>query len=285
MIAPYIGIIGGSGIYRIPGIELIQKHDGKNYFGEPSAPVAQMSLSHGGQQFPFFFIPRHGEHHHLLPSEINYRANIFALKKLGVKIILSVSAVGSLKEDIHPGTFVLPSQFIDWTKGRRERTFFGQGLVAHVSTAVPVEPTLQTRLGEICEQSSIQHTQGGTYICIEGPQFSSKAESTFYRSLGASVIGMTNVPEAYLAKEAGIAYATVAMVTDYDCWKEEHCQVEEIMKVMKHNEQLFHKLVKEFIPSIYTRPIAFHPENKGALMTPLDNLNDQQRQMLEVLFL
>ncbi len=274
-----IAVIGGSGVYGLDGIEFVREHDISTPFGKPSAPPVEAKFK-GAE---FYFLPRHGRHHEFLPHEVNYCANIYALKALGVKYIISVSAVGSLKEELPPTHVVFPDQFIDWTKGQRRRSFFGQGIAAHVSTALPIELHLQKTFVEAARKAKIPFTQGGSYICIEGPQFSSKAESAIYRSFGASVIGMTNVPEAYLAKEAGIAYATMAMVTDYDCWKEEHCSVEEVMKVMKENNHSVHKILTELLPEISKNPPKFQEENKNAIMTPLEKLSPEQRKMVEVL--
>lgn len=274
-----IGIIGGSGLYNIEGVELVKEHIVDTPFGQPSAAVKEMKLG----EKKFFFLPRHGDHHGVLPHEVNYRANIFALKSLGVEFLISASAVGSLREDVAPGTLFFPDQFIDWTKGGRARTFFGNGVIAHVSTANPIEEKLRSLLIEAANEANLDYKQDGTYICIEGPQFSSKAESNLYRSFGASVIGMTNVPEAYLAKEAGMAYSTVAMVTDYDCWKEEHCTVDEIMKVMKENNISVHNLVKIAIPKLFDNRFDFVKENAVGVMTPLATLSPAVKEWVEVL--
>lgn len=274
-----IGIIGGSGVYKIEGIEVIKEHVIETPFGTPSSEIIEAKLN----DHSFYFLPRHGKHHSFTPSEVNYRANIFALKKLGVEYIISVSAVGSLKEEYPPASFVIVDQFIDWTKGKRERTFFNQGFVGHVSVAEPVEKQLQLMIAEVCKEEKIKHGVGGSYICIEGPQFSSKAESHIYRGFGASVIGMTNVPEAYLAKEAGMAYATIAMVTDYDCWKEEHCTLEEIMKVMTTNNQQAHAVLKKLIPKLSLNPFKFKKENTFAVLSRPEKMTTEQTQMLEVL--
>src|SRR5690606_25645438 len=276
-----LGIIGGSGVYELPELKIIDEIEVDTPFGKPSAPIVVAEL----QGHKACFLPRHGRNHQFTPSEVNYRANIFALKKLGVKTIVSVSAVGSLKEEWAPETFVLPEQFIDWTKGKRERTFFGNGIVGHVSAAEPVNLKLRDELAKACEKSGIKFGKGGAYICIEGPQFSSKAESNIYRSFGADVIGMTNVPESYLAKEANIAYATVAMVTDYDCWKEEHCTVEEIMKVMKNNNINARKLMSVLIPKLAQNPIIIDENVRHSILTPESNWTPEQRQMIEVLAL
>jgi 5'-methylthioadenosine phosphorylase len=272
-----IGVIGGSGVYNLEGIKILAEHEVTTPFGKPSDKVIEAELE--GQKF--FFIPRHGRAHAILPHEVNYRANIYALKTFGVEYIISVSAVGSLKEECPPTHFVLPDQFIDWTKGGRERTFFGNGIVAHVSTAQPICLKLQEVLSEACSKSDVNYSTGGAYICIEGPQFSSKAESNLYRSFGATVIGMTNVPEAYLAKEAGIAYATIAMVTDYDCWKEEHCNVEEIMKVMKTNNQNAQKVLTYAIPFLGKNKFDFVKDNAFGVLTPMETLSSDQQEIVK----
>ncbi len=274
-----VAIIGGSGIYELPELKIIEEIEVSTPFGVPSAPLVVAEIN--GQKA--CFLPRHGRNHQIMPSEVNYRANIFALKKLGIKTIVSVSAVGSLKEEWSPETFVLPDQFIDWTKGKRERTFFGNGVVAHVSTAEPVNLQLRQRLADACQELGLNYSKGGAYLCIEGPQFSSKAESAIYRSFGADVIGMTNVPEAYLAKEAGIAYATIAMVTDYDCWKEEHCTLEEIMKVMKNNNTNARRLVAKIVPDLAMRPVIVEDNIRHAILTKESLWNDSQREIIEVL--
>lgn len=274
-----VGVLGGSGIYTLEGIEIIKEHNVETPFGSPSDAVIEAKLD--GETI--YFLARHARGHKFLPHEVNYRANLFALKSLGVDVIVSVSAVGSLKEEHAPTDFVLPSQFIDWTKGKRERTFFGEGIVAHISSAYPVEKVLQDRIYKACQDNDVRAHKGGTYICIEGPQFSSRAESELYRSFGADVIGMTNVPEAYLAKEAGIAYATIAMVTDYDCWKDEHCTVEEIMKVMAKNNETAHRLLINLLPDLVKNPISFQKENQFGIMTPMENMTKEQRKWIEVL--
>ena len=241
-----IAVIGGSGLYNVEGLEIVAEHDVDTPFGKTSDKVVEVK-SDGGN---CFFLARHGKGHRITPSEVNYRANIFALKKLGVRNIISISAVGSLKEEHEPTKFVIPTQFIDWTKGLRARTFFGEGAVGHVSVAEPVDLGLAQRLNEILKDKNVNFSFGGSYVCIEGPQFSTKAESNIYRSFDADLIGMTNVPESYLAKEAGIAYSTIAMVTDYDCWKEEHCTLEEIMKVMGENNKTANMIIPEIIKSL-----------------------------------
>ena len=277
-----IGIVGGSGIYHLPEAELMGKHEIETPFGRPSHPPVEMKLGTNS----FFFISRHGKDHCFLPHEVNYRANIFALKKMGVRYIISVSAVGSLKEDIKPGNFVLPDQFIDWTKGRRERTFFGEGLVGHVSAAYPVQKKLREMMAYSCKKMGVDYFDGGTYICIEGPQFSSLAESHLYRSFGASIIGMTGVPESYLAKEAGMAYATMAMVTDFDCWKDEPCSVEAIMEVMNKNSKNVLRVLSDLIPELASKPFDFSKDNETGVtgvMTPRKKMNQEQLEIVEIL--
>ena len=274
-----LAVIGGSGIYKLEGIKIRRTIKVETPFGNPSAEVMECEVDGSA----FYFLPRHGIGHHFTPSEVNYRANIFALKKLGATTVISVSAVGSLKEECAPRDFVLVDQFIDWTKGYRKRTFFDEGMVGHVSAANPIEKSLQERLFAACKQAEIKTHLGGSYVCIEGPQFSTKAESQIYRSFGASVIGMTNCPEAFLAKEAGMAYATVAMVTDYDCWKEEHCTVQEIMDVMKSNYVSAQRFVKIAIPDLVKNPVSHAPENAYAVITDETLRTPRHKEIMEVL--
>jgi len=239
-----IGIIGGSGLYDIEGFTGRGEKVVETPFGEPSAPLVTGWLS--GQDVAF--LARHGRGHRLLPSEINYRANIHALKSLGVRRIFSVSAVGSMKEKLVPGHMVVADQFFDHTKGRIS-TFFGNGVVGHVALAHPICDATAKTLGDGADDAGATVHRGGTYICIEGPQFSTKAESTIYRSWGVDVIGMTNVTEAKLAREAGICYATLAMVTDYDCWHEEHDAVttEMVIQVLLKNVEMSKEIVRRAV--------------------------------------
>ena len=227
-----LGIIGGSGIYDLPGLENAREEAIRSPWGEPSAPVRHGSIA----GLPIVFLPRHDKGHRLSPSDINYRANIDVLKRAGVTDLISLSACGSFKEDLPPGTFVLVDQFVDRTH-KRESSFFGRGCVAHVSMAHPVSPRLRIHLAAAAEAEGIAFARGGTYVCMEGPQFSSYAESMTYKNLGYSVIGMTNMPEAKLAREAEICYATVAMVTDFDCWHPDHdaVSVQDIIRVLTTN--------------------------------------------------
>ena len=212
-----IGIIGGSGLYSMPGFEAQEEAHVETPFGEPSENFVLGTLC--GRRVAF--LARHGRGHRISPSELNFRANIYGMKSLGVERILSLSAVGSLKEEHRPLDFLIPDQFFDRTRGRAS-TFFGEGLVVHVSFADPVCPDLAATAAEACRATGVNCQSGGTYLCMEGPAFSTKAESNVYRSWGMDVIGMTNLTEAKLAREAEICYVTIAMVTDYDCWHSQH---------------------------------------------------------------
>src|SRR6476469_352585 len=227
-----LGIIGGSGIYDLPGLENVRDEAIQSPWGEPSGAVRIGDIA----GLPVAFLPRHDKGHRLSPSDINYRANIDVLKRVGVTDLISLSASGSFKEELPPGTFVLIDQFVDRTY-KRESSFFGRGCVAHVSMAHPVSPRLRIHLAAAAEAEGIAIARGGTYVCIEGPQFSTHAESMTYKTLGYSVIGMTNMPEAKLAREAEICYATVAMVTDFDCWHPDHdaVTVQDIIRVLASN--------------------------------------------------
>ena len=227
-----IGLIGGSGLYSLPGLEVTGEVALSTPFGAPSDSYFLGNLS----SVPVAFLARHGRHHSLLPSEINYRANIWGFKKLGCSWLLSASACGSMKEAYEPTDIVLPDQFLDLTK-RRVSTFFGDGCVGHVSFAHPVSPVLLDALEAAAKAEGVACHRGGTYVCIEGPQFSTKAESLLYRSWAADVIGMTNATEAKLGREAGIGYASMALVTDYDCWNEAQAavSVEAVLAVLKKN--------------------------------------------------
>ncbi len=237
-----LGIIGGSGIYDLPGLENVREQRIDSPWGEPSGPLRIGEID----GLPVVFLSRHDKGHRLSPSDINYRANIDALKRAGVTDLVSLSACGSFKEELPPGTFVLVDQFVDRTY-KRESSFFGKGLVAHVSMAHPVSPLLRRRIDEASGRIGLPVARGGTYVCMEGPQFSTYAESITYKTLGYSVIGMTNMPEAKLAREAEICYATVAMVTDFDCWHPEHdaVTVADIIKVLLDNAERAKALVAQ----------------------------------------
>ncbi len=247
MTAAVLGIIGGSGLYDLPGLEDVVERRVHTPWGEPS------DLLHTGRvgSTPVVFLPRHGRGHRIPPGEINYRANIDAMKRLGVTDLVSFSACGSFREELSPGTFVLVDDFVDRTC-RRESSFFGRGCVAHVSFAHPVGPALQALVARAAEAEGIACQRGGTAVCMEGPQFSTLAESLTYKALGYDLIHMTSMPEAKLAREAEITYAVVAMVTDYDCWHETHGPVDvaSLLRVMHDNadraRRLFARLAREF---------------------------------------
>src|SRR5437868_14324870 len=242
-----LGIIGGSGVYDLPDLEDVREEAISSPWGEPSANVRHGTIA----GLPIVFLPRHDRGHRLSPSDINYRANIDVLKRAGVTDLISLSACGSFKQELPPGSFVLVDQFIDRTH-KRESSFFGKGCVAHVSMAQPVSPGLRIHLAAAADAEGIAITRGGTYVCMEGPQFSSFAESMTYKTLGYSVIGMTNMPEAKLAREAEICYASVAMVTDFDCWHPDHdaVTVQDIIRVLATNADkakgLVARLAKDF---------------------------------------
>jgi len=237
-----IGVIGGSGLYEMEGLEELREVRLETPFGEPSDRFVTGVL----QGVKMVFLPRHGRGHRLLPSEVNYRANIYGMKKLGVERIISVSAVGSMKEEIEPGHIVIPDQFFDRTDGRRARTFFGEGVAGHVQFADPVCGDLAEILAAGARQVGATVHAGGTYLCIEGPQFSTRAESRIFRSWGVEVIGMTNVSEARLAREAEICYSTIALATDYDCWHEEHddVSVEAVIALIKQNVAMAKNIIR-----------------------------------------
>jgi 5'-methylthioadenosine phosphorylase len=235
-----LGIVGGSGIYDLPGLEKVRQKKIKSPWGEPSAALRIGEIA----GTPVVFLSRHDKGHRLSPSDINYRANIDVLKRAGVTDLVSLSACGSFKQELPPGTFVLVDQFVDRTHNRAS-SFFGKGCVAHVSMAHPVSPLLQDRIAAAAGLEGIKIARGGTYVCMEGPQFSTLAESMTYKGLGYSVIGMTNMPEAKLAREAELCYATVAMVTDFDCWHPDHdaVTVKDIVAVLTANAEKARELV------------------------------------------
>jgi 5'-methylthioadenosine phosphorylase len=246
---PTIGIIGGSGLYTMTGLSKTHEVDVRTPFGDPSESIVVGTLE--GRRVAF--LARHGRGHRILPGEINYRANIYALKLLGVERILSVSAVGSLREELRPMEFLIPDQFFDRTRGRIA-TFFGGGIVAHVSFDKPTCPDLSGKLGDACERAGLKVHRGGTYVCMEGPQFSTLAESHVYRQLRFDVIGMTNLTEAKLAREAEICYATIAMITDYDCWHPAHdsVTVAEVIGNLNRNSENVQRVIREAVSALPT---------------------------------
>jgi len=287
-----VGVIGGSGLYQMDALQDAQEHLMSTPFGAPS-DVLVTGRVHG---VPVVFVARHARGHRLLPSEVPYRANIYALKQLGVRYVLSVSAVGSLREDFKPLDMVLPDQFIDLTK-HRESTFFGEGAVAHVSMAQPVCQLTAEVLARAVRKvlategtpasDSISLHQRGTYVCIEGPQFSSQAESHWYRSMGAGVIGMTNMPEAKLAREAQMAYTTLAMVTDFDCWhpREAHVTANMALANLLQNADRAQAVIAETIRLLGSeRPVSeAHSALQNALVTQPDAMAPEVRERLAAL--
>lgn len=276
-----IGIIGGSGLYHMPGLTNVHEDQVSTPFGEPSDWLTFGDL----EGHKVAFLARHGRGHCLLPSDINYRANIHAMKQVGVSAILSVSAVGSLKEEHRPAEFIIPDQFIDRTYARRS-TFFGTDVVAHVSMAEPVCPSLCRTLEAACVLSEVPAKRGGTYVCIEGPQFSTRAESNLYRSWGADIIGMTNMQEAKLAREAEICYATLAMVTDYDCWHPGHDSVttEQIVEVLAKNSAAASRVVRAAVAGFSAKRMC-HCQSalKDAIITKPSVISFVTRQKLRLL--
>jgi 5'-methylthioadenosine phosphorylase len=257
-----LGIIGGSGVYDLPGLTNPQEVAIESPWGAPSAPLVRGEID----GLPIVFLARHGKGHRLGPTDINYRANIDAMKRAGVTDLISVSACGSFREDLAPGTFVLVDQFIDRTFAR-EKSFFGAGCVAHVAMADPVSPGLADRLEAAAQAEDISCKRGGTYLVMEGPQFSTRAESELYRAWGCDVIGMTNMPKAKLAREAEICYATVAMVTDYDCWHDDHRDVDitDILRVPEGNADKAARLLARMAPEFPREHPACPPASDRAL--------------------
>ena len=285
MVEAKIGIIGGSGLYKMDALEDVKEIKIDTPFGSPSDALIVGKI----EGINVAFLARHGRNHHLTPSELPFRANIYAMKQLGVEYLISASAVGSLKEAAKPLDMVIPDQFIDRTKNRIS-TFFGEGIVGHIAFAEPICPNLAQVLGDAVESlqlSDVTLHRGGTYVCMEGPAFSTKAESHLYRSWDATIIGMTNLPEAKLAREAEIAYATLALVTDYDCWHPDHdsVTVEMIIGNLQRNAVNAQKVIQAAVKTLGTNPpesIA-HSALKYAVITPLDTAPQATKKKLELL--
>ena len=274
-----IGVIGGSGLYEMEGLEVKERISIDTPFGDPSDQYILGSL----EGIETAFLPRHGAGHFILPSEINFRANVYGMKKLGVEWIISVSAVGSMREDIYPGDIVIPDQFFDRTKGR-PNTFFGDGIVAHVPFADPVCPVLSDVLFNAGKEIGTKIHKGGTYICMEGPQFSTRAESRIYRQWGVDIIGMTNIPEAKLAREAEICYATIALATDFDCWheSEEDVKIDAVLEIMNKNISTAKSIIKKAVTMI--------PEKRDcictdalSILTPKDHIPEKTKKNLDII--
>jgi len=277
-----LGVIGGSGLYQMDDLKILESQSVSTPFGDPSADLVIGELN--GVRLAF--LPRHGLGHMIPPSEINFRANIFAMKKIGVDRIISISAVGSMKENIAPGHFVVPDQFIDRTQ-QRISTFFTEGIVGHVSLADPVCPQMAKTLVQSASVTGTRTHEGGTYICIEGPQFSTRGESNVYRQWGVDVIGMTNVTEAKLAREAGVCYATLALVTDYDCWhiEEEAVTVEAVLEIMHQNVEKAQLALKDFVAQLDSNhSCQCASAAKYAIVTDRDMIPAELKEKLAILF-
>jgi 5'-methylthioadenosine phosphorylase len=273
-----VGVIGGSGLYQIEGLQHVKELDVSTPFGKPSDKFIQGSLG----DTELLFLPRHGRGHRWLPTEINFRANIFGMKKLGVERIISVSAVGSLQEKIAPGQVVIPDQFIDRTT-QRPSTFFGKGIVAHVSLADPFCKELSAELAKAATTAGATIHQSGTYLCMEGPQFSTRAESHLYRSWGADIIGMTNLQEAKLAREAEICFATLALATDYDCWNESagDVEIDHVLAVLQQNVDLAKKTIRQAIKNLdAARTCGCASALKTAIITDKSKISKKVRRDL-----
>jgi 5'-methylthioadenosine phosphorylase len=278
-----IGIIGGTGLYRMEGLEIIRSTETDTPFGRPSGPVMLGRLA--GRQIAF--LPRHGLRHDLLPSEINFRANIWALKSVGVRTIIGVSAVGSLREEIRPGDLALPSQYLDFTKGLRAASFFGKGLVAHVSTAHPTCAHTAALIGRVAESIGQPIHRDKTYACVEGPRLGTRAESFWLRGAGADLVGMTNVPEAFLALEAQLGYCVITVATDYDCWLDDtsqHVSAEQVIGQFRDSlarvQRLIAAVAAEYVED-ETRPC--RQALKSALLTPREQLTAEQKVLFDFL--
>jgi 5'-methylthioadenosine phosphorylase len=278
-----LAIVGGSGLYELAGLEIEQRIDEPTPFGAASGEVAIGTL-HGQR---LMFLARHGQGHRLLPHEVNYRANVFALKRAGATMLLGVSAVGSLAQRLAPGDLAMPEQYFDWTRGTRERTFFGGGVAAHVSTAKPVSARLVNAVAAAAQQVQLPLHRGLTYACVEGPRLGTQAESLFLRGAGCHLVGMTNVPEAFLAREAQIAYATLAIVTDYDCWLDDPSQHASVAAIFERYAQSLgraRQVIDALLQAALPEP---EPEIRKALadavMTPDAAMSAEQRGWLAVL--
>ncbi|MFC0133128.1 S-methyl-5'-thioadenosine phosphorylase [Massilia eurypsychrophila] len=278
-----LAIIGGTGIYQLDGLEMTDTVEVATPFGAPSAGIVRGKMGN----HDILFLARHGQRHQYLPHEVNYRANIFALKSLGATQILGISAVGSLDESIAPGDLAMPDQYVDWTRGRRAQTFFGDGVAVHVSTANPVSGALVSWVAGHASALGIKLHSGVTYACVEGPRLGTRAESHLLRQFGCHLVGMTNVPEAFLAREAQMCYATIGIATDYDCWMDDpdrHVQATEIFGLYKSSLdkvlQLLQRVLAEDRPAEET---ATRTALQYAMLTPQSALTDQQRDWFAVL--
>ena len=278
-----LAIIGGTGLYNIKGFEVMEKISVPTPFGDTSSKIVKVQY----KDKDLLFLPRHGEQHQFLPHEINYRANIFALKKMGALQVLGFSATGSLQEHIHPGEFAIPSQYFDFIKGNREKSFFGEGVAAHVSTAEPTCKHLTHWVANIASSMGVKLHTGKTYACVDGPRLGTKAESHFLRMIGCDLVGMTNVPEVFLAREAQMAYATIGIVTDYDCWMEDstyHVSVADVIarygESLKIAQKLLFALLDTDIPPVDAQE---RKSLTNALLTPQEAIPTHKKELLSIL--
>ncbi len=283
-----LALIGGTGLYQLPGLEIHKTHEVKTPFGLPSGAIQQGQL-HGSQ---VLFLARHGETHQLLPHEINYAANIYALKVIGARSVLSVSAVGSLKEEKRPGDLVLIDQYLDFTKGFRRHTYFGSGVTAHIQTAYPIAKLFHQALVQVAQSIQLKERlihPSGTYVCVEGPRLGTRAESHMFQKMGADIVGMTNIPEAFLAREAQLAYASVGVVTDYDSWKDdpaEHALLSDIFALYKSSLADVVRFVSEIVKVYPSFDVDSYPERmslEAAIMTPEGAISKDIQEWLHVL--
>ncbi|UOD50046.1 MTAP family purine nucleoside phosphorylase [Orrella daihaiensis] len=278
-----LAIVGGTGLYDLQGLKIKDRISGQTPFGQASGDVLIGEIG----QHPILFLARHGSSHRLLPHEINYRANVFALKAAGATMMLGFSAVGSLRMEIKPGDLVMPEQYIDWTKADRLRTFFGGGVAAHISTAKPVSPNLVQAVVNAGGRINERITRGATYICVSGPRLGTQAESQWLRQMGGDLVGMTNIPEVFLAREAQMAYATLGMVTDYDCWLEDESQHVSALGIFELYGETLAK-ARDVLDSLLAHAL---PEPEAtirqslshAVLTADDAITPEQRQWLDVL--
>jgi 5'-methylthioadenosine phosphorylase len=278
-----IGIIGGTGLYRMEALQVTQTREVSTPFGPPSSPIVLGVLQ--GREVAF--LARHGMHHDRLPGEINFRANIWALKRVGVRTVIGVSAVGSLREEIRPGDLSLPTQYLDFTKGQRAATFFGRGMVAHISTAQPVCGATTALITRVARSLGTKVHENKTYACVEGPRLGTRAESFFLRGAGADLVGMTNVPEAFLAAEAQLGYCTISLATDYDCWLDDasqHVSADQVIALFHKNlgkvQQLLAGAVAEYVED---ESRACRRALRNAIVTPREQMTEEQRAIVDFL--
>ncbi len=281
-----LGIIGGSGVYDLPGLNIIAEESVETPFGAPSAAFTIGTYGEGGGKI--VFLARHGKSHNFLPHEVNYRANIWALKKLGVTRVIGISAVGSLRHELKPGDLSIPDQYFDFVKGARDKSFFGRGMAAHVSTAEPTCPQLTNALGDAAEALDIPLHTGVTYGCVDGPRLGTRAESLFLKNAaGCDLVGMTNVPEAFLAREAQICYCTISVVTDYDCWLDDPAQHVSFEQVISRYGASLEK-AKRLLGGFLGRDMAVtdcgcRKSLETAVLSPLDSLSSDNKALLDIL--